>query len=104
MLILSLSLLLLFVRLSWATHQTVLKDHGVGPFREKFAQLVNETLDMWHVPGLTIAVVDGENVWAEVSVNLRGFPQDIIVYEMTDKISVVSHPVPVSFQYIYIPK
>jgi hypothetical protein len=38
-----------------------------SPFDAKFAQLVKETLDKWHVPGLSIAVVDGDDVWAEVS-------------------------------------
>lgn len=33
---------------------------------ESFATLVQQTLDRWHVPGLAIAVVDGDHTWAEV--------------------------------------
>jgi hypothetical protein len=46
--------------------QQVLKSDDTGPFNSKFGQLANETLDLFHVPGVSIAVVDGDNVWAEV--------------------------------------
>ncbi len=38
-----------------------------GPFDEAFEKLAHATLDLWHVPGISIAVVDGDDVWAEVS-------------------------------------
>jgi hypothetical protein len=50
-----------------AEQQHVLKDKPTSPLDDKFAKLVNETLHFWHVPGISIAVVDGENTWAEVS-------------------------------------
>ena len=46
--------------------QKALKSGPVGPLDAEFAQLVNETLHLWHVPGLAIAVIDGDDVWAEV--------------------------------------
>lgn len=57
--------LLQLVSLSFAAKQHVLND-DTGPFTSKFAQLVNETLGLFNVPGVSIAVVDGDNVWAEV--------------------------------------
>ena len=48
-----------------AAKQHVLKE-DTGPFTSKFGQLANETLEIFHVPGVSIAVVDGDNVWAEV--------------------------------------
>ncbi|PWY87986.1 beta-lactamase/transpeptidase-like protein [Aspergillus sclerotioniger CBS 115572] len=36
-----------------------------NPLDESFKNLVHETLTQWHVPGISIAVVDGDNTWAE---------------------------------------
>ncbi|OJJ44925.1 hypothetical protein ASPZODRAFT_134350 [Penicilliopsis zonata CBS 506.65] len=36
-----------------------------NPLDEEFDQLVQEQLDLWHVPGLSIAVVDGDQTWAK---------------------------------------
>ncbi|KAJ5088695.1 beta-lactamase/transpeptidase-like protein [Penicillium angulare] len=33
--------------------------------REGFKDLVHQTLDKWHVPGMAIAVIDGDNTWSE---------------------------------------
>jgi hypothetical protein len=52
---------------SLATQQIFLGSNGTSPFDSKFAELVDETLDTWNVPGLSIAVVDGDDIWAEVS-------------------------------------
>jgi len=57
--------LLQLVSIAFAA-QKVLKNGPVGPLDAKFAQLVNETLHLWHVPGLAIAVIDGDDVQAEV--------------------------------------
>ena len=38
-----------------------------GPLDRKFDQLVKETLELWHVPGVSVAVVEGENTWAKVT-------------------------------------
>lgn len=54
------------ISLSSATQQQVLKNEETGPFTSKFGRLANETLELFHVPGVSIAVVDGDNVWAEV--------------------------------------
>jgi hypothetical protein len=51
---------------SFAAQQQVLKDDASDPFTSKFGHLANETLNLFHVPGVSITVVDGDNVWAEV--------------------------------------
>jgi hypothetical protein len=33
---------------------------------EKFEGLFKETLEHWHVPGVSVAVVDGEKTYAQV--------------------------------------
>lgn len=58
--------LLQLISTSFASNQQVLKSDDTGPFTSKFGRLANETLELFHVPGVSIAVVDGDNVWAEV--------------------------------------
>lgn len=36
-----------------------------SPLDNKFEQLVHSTLEKWHVPGMSIAVVEGDNTWSE---------------------------------------
>ncbi|PYI07577.1 beta-lactamase/transpeptidase-like protein [Aspergillus sclerotiicarbonarius CBS 121057] len=36
-----------------------------NPLDEPFKALVHETLNQWHVPGMSIAVVDGDTTWAQ---------------------------------------
>jgi len=43
-------------------------DSTDGPLDERFAKLVKETLELWHLPGISIAVVDGDKTWAEVGI------------------------------------
>ncbi|EPE06199.1 penicillin-binding protein [Ophiostoma piceae UAMH 11346] len=38
---------------------------GAHPFDTAFRSLVADTLAAWHVPGVSIAVVDGDNTWTE---------------------------------------
>lgn len=40
---------------------------GDGPLDKEIEKLVIETLDFWHVPGISVAVVDGNNTYAKVS-------------------------------------
>lgn len=40
---------------------------GRNPFDDKFGAFVKDTLDEWHVPGLSIAVIDHDQVFAEVN-------------------------------------
>ena len=54
------------VSLGAATQQKVLKNKGINPLDTGFKKLADETLKLWHVPGVAIAVVDGDDVWAEV--------------------------------------
>lgn len=43
-------------------------DEGVrgSPFTKEYAKHVGELLEEWHVPGVAIGVVDGDNIWTEV--------------------------------------
>ncbi|CAK7236215.1 hypothetical protein SBRCBS47491_009561 [Sporothrix bragantina] len=36
-----------------------------SPLNADFAKLVRETLDKWHIQGVAVAVVDGDETWAE---------------------------------------
>jgi hypothetical protein len=56
-----------FLALSSAAEQKILSNNGDNPLDTKFSKMVNETLNMFHVPGISIAVVDGDDMWAEVS-------------------------------------
>ncbi|ODA81273.1 hypothetical protein RJ55_04237 [Drechmeria coniospora] len=51
-----------------AADQKPLAKYGKGsgnPFDDDFARFANETLHRWHVPGLSIAVVDGQDIYAK---------------------------------------
>lgn len=37
-----------------------------GPFTKDFGKHVDELLETWHVPGVAIGVVDGDDTWTEV--------------------------------------
>jgi hypothetical protein len=37
-----------------------------SPLNGDFEKLVRETLDKWHIQGIAVAVVDGDETWAEV--------------------------------------
>jgi hypothetical protein len=38
-----------------------------SPLNENFKRLVSETLEKWHIQGVSVAVVDGDDTWAEVN-------------------------------------
>ncbi|TAQ87178.1 hypothetical protein B7494_g4491 [Chlorociboria aeruginascens] len=57
--------LIALISLSLASQQEILLEKNLTPFSKKFGQLVNETLELWHVPGLSIGVVDGDDIWTE---------------------------------------
>ena len=42
-------------------------------FDADFDAFVKETLEEWHVPGLSIAIVDGESVYSKVLLSLSSF-------------------------------
>lgn len=37
-----------------------------SPFTENYGKHVDQLLEKWHVPGVAIGVVDGDNIWTEV--------------------------------------
>jgi hypothetical protein len=45
---------------------TAVQHEDDGPLDRNFEKLANETLELWHVPGVSVAVVDGENTWTKV--------------------------------------
>jgi hypothetical protein len=55
----------LFVLVAATSKQKILGSKN-GPFNADFEKLVNETLELWYVPGISIAVIDGEDTWAQV--------------------------------------
>lgn len=42
------------------------KKKKVSPFDADFAKLAQETLIKWHLPGVALAVIDGDETFAEV--------------------------------------
>jgi hypothetical protein len=37
-----------------------------SPLDEEFAKIVESTLEQWHIEGVSIAVIDGDNTFSEV--------------------------------------
>lgn len=37
-----------------------------SPFTKEYAEHVGELLEKWHVPGVAIGIVDGDDIWTEV--------------------------------------
>ena len=52
-----------------AAEQKALKGGKVSPLNAKFENLVHETLELWHVPGVAIGVVDGDSEWSQVRIS-----------------------------------
>jgi hypothetical protein len=65
----SLLSLLQFQGFGFAAEQKVLKGGKSNPLNEDFERLVHETLELWHVPGVAIGVVDGDLEWSQVSIS-----------------------------------
>jgi hypothetical protein len=61
--------LLQFQPFGFAAEQKVLKGGKPNPLNEDFEKLVHETLELWHVPGIAIGVVDGDLEWSQVSIS-----------------------------------
>lgn len=53
---------------SRATEQKPLRpgDSSGSPFTDDFASLVDEIREEWHIPGLALSVVDGDETYSEV--------------------------------------
>lgn len=48
------------------TSQTPLTAPETPPFTPDFDKLVADTLDHWHTPGISVAVVDGDKTFSKV--------------------------------------
>lgn len=44
------------------------EDEGVrgSPFTKEYEKHVGKLLEEWHVPGVAVGIVDGDNIWTEV--------------------------------------
>ena len=51
---------------SMATQEAESETKNVNPLNEEFQKLANEVLEEYHVPGLSIAVIDGDQIYTEV--------------------------------------
>lgn len=49
-----------------ATQEVQSETKSVNPLNEEFQKLAHELLEEYHVPGLSIAVIDGDQVYTEV--------------------------------------
>lgn len=50
----------------FGTLQIPLKQSGASPLDGNFNDLVKRTMSYWHVPGISIAVVDGNDIYSQV--------------------------------------
>ena len=48
--------------------QIPLSSPDTSPFTTDFDKLVTETLAQWHTPGISIAVVDGDQTFSKVNI------------------------------------
>lgn len=37
-----------------------------SPFTKEYEKHVGELLERWHVPGVAVGIVDGDDIWTEV--------------------------------------
>ena len=44
---------------------------GENPLNGDFGKLAQKLLKELHVPGLSVAVVDGDNTWTEVRIEIK---------------------------------
>ncbi len=42
-------------------------DVKTSPLNASFEDVVRKTLEEWHIPGMAVAVIDGEDIWTQVS-------------------------------------
>ena len=38
-----------------------------SPFSAEFEEIILQTLKEWHIPGMSIAVIDGKGTWTQVT-------------------------------------
>jgi hypothetical protein len=76
-----------FLPFGSAAEQKVLKGGKVSPLNAEFEKLVHETLELWHVPGVAIGVIDGDSEWSQVRIKSSFVEQSSIqvaVFEMRE--------------------
>lgn len=50
------------------SQKPVTGNHGRSrnPLNEEISKFVHESLDVWHVPGMSVGVIDGDDIYTEV--------------------------------------
>ena len=51
--------------------QKSLTESPSSPFTPAFNALVKDTLDYWHIPGLSIAIIDGNDTFTKVTLHFH---------------------------------
>jgi hypothetical protein len=41
----------------------------IEPLDERFDDLVKKTLQFWHIPGLSVGIVDGDKTWSKAGLS-----------------------------------
>ncbi len=54
-----------------------------SPFNEDFGEFVRESLDIWHVPGMSVGVIDGDDVYTEASSRSPRQPMQILATDLS---------------------
>lgn len=55
-----------------STQKSMTEAHSTSssPFDEDFGKFVQESLDIWHVPGMSVGVIEGDDVYTKASSRL----------------------------------
>lgn len=61
------ALMMSLVMIPAASGATPSNSTSTNPFDPAFAKFANDILKQWNVPGISLAVVDGENIYSQVS-------------------------------------
>lgn len=62
----------------------LMAEGGKNPLTRDFRRKVVRWLGQWHVPGLAVGVVDGEDIWTQVSSGVFFFPRDGDVWDVDE--------------------
>lgn len=52
--------------------------HRGNPLTAEFGRYVTDLMDEWKVPGLSVAVIDGDEVYSQVSLKCRSQKQNLV--------------------------
>lgn len=57
------------------SQKPIVQKHGSSgnPLNGDIAKFIQESLDVWHVPGMAVGVIDGDHIYTEVSYTSPAF-------------------------------